>query len=187
MPRCMPVSFELRARTEVLIGVQYMILTNQGYARLGSVALSGSPRPCWLGTGDFREHLLSVARRRSSKPFCARRVCLCLEQAKQTSGIGWGVVMTCYVSHGTFTEGQAEGGICRQIPECLRQGNCIARRNRQARFSVADNLRNRRHIRRDDRHSRGARLREHHRQTVPEGGQGEDIAAMVEILQRLTV
>ena len=54
-------------------------------------------------------------------PFCTRCVCLCLEQAEETAGIGWGIVVTRHVSHGTFTEGHAEGGICRQIPECLRQ------------------------------------------------------------------
>jgi len=52
---------------------------------------------------------------------------------------------------------------------------------------MVDNLRNRRHICGDDRHPRGARLREHHRQKIPEGGQGEDIAGMVEILQGLAI
>jgi hypothetical protein len=51
----------------------------------------------------MRERLPSVARRRTSKPFCAGRVCLFLEQAEETAGIGWGIVVTRYVGLGMFT------------------------------------------------------------------------------------
>ena len=68
---------------------------------------------------EYELHVTSFAKKaaailtRRRNTICARCVCLCLEQAEETAGIGWGIVMTRYVSHGTFTEGHAEGGICR--------------------------------------------------------------------------
>jgi hypothetical protein len=56
---------------------------------------------------------LNVALRRSSKPFCARYACLCLEQTEETAGIGRSIVVTACVSHGAFTEEHAKGGIRR--------------------------------------------------------------------------
>jgi hypothetical protein len=55
----------------------------------------------------MRERLPSVARPRSSKPFCARRVCFRLEQAEETTGVGWSIIVTRYVSRGNFTEAHA--------------------------------------------------------------------------------
>ena len=43
-------------------------------------------------TLPVRRHLGNLARSRST--FCTRCVCLCLEQAEETAGIGWGIVVT---------------------------------------------------------------------------------------------
>src|SRR5438067_1227567 len=56
------------------------------------------------GCSMLRERLPSVALRRSSKPFCARCVCLSLEQVEEPAGVGCGIEVTRYASHGTFTE-----------------------------------------------------------------------------------
>ena len=57
------------------------------------------------------ESLSGVALRGGGKSFCARCIRLSLEQAKETAGIGWGIVMTPHVSHGAFTEDHTKGGI----------------------------------------------------------------------------
>src|ERR1700687_4980106 len=80
--------------------------------RLTRKVCAGSPMHKRLG---------NVARRRNCKPFSTRRVCLCLEQVEEKTGVGWGIVVTRYVSHGKFTKGHAESGICREITGPLRQ------------------------------------------------------------------
>ena len=68
----------------------------------------------------MRKHLGSVSAT-SDCTFCTRCVCLCLEQVEEKAGVRWGIVVTRHVSQGAFTKGHAEGGICRQITECLGQ------------------------------------------------------------------